>query len=170
MRPKRSARGGFTLLEATISAAIVAIMIGAGLSAVTQSQKSRRLAEQMSKARAISSSLLEEIAALAYSDPQEPGTPIGPDTYEDVQDRFTFDDVDDFDGLMLTPITDRDATWLTDDKWVATFRVVWVCTDDPSAVKTEDTSLKRIEVTLSFSGRDIHTASMVKSRGWEALQ
>lgn len=170
MPATRTSRRGFTLLEATISAAIVSIMIGAGLSAVTQSQKSRRLAEEMSKARAISASLLEEIMALAYSDPQEAGRPIGLDTNEDVQDRFTFDDVDDFDGLMLTPITDRDATWLTDDQWVANFRVIWVSSDDPSTAQAEDTSIKRVQVTLSFAGRDIYTASAVKSQGWEALR
>ena len=124
----------------------------------------------MSRARAISSLLLDEVAKLAYVDPQEPANTIGPDTYEDVQDRFTFDDVDDYDGLMLTPITDYDATWLTDDQWVATFRVVWICSDDPAQTKSDDTGLKRVEMTLSHAGRDVYIASTIKSRGWELLQ
>jgi len=168
--PSRSSRSAFTLIEATLAVAIVAIMIGAGLSAVTQSQRSRRLAEEMSKARGLAAILLEEVGALAYCDPQEPTRPLGPDTYEDVQDRFTFDDIDDYDGLMVTPITDKDATWLTDEQWVANFTVTWIVSDDPGTAQLQETNLKRIRVVLSHAGRDVYSGSIVKSKGWEALQ
>jgi type II secretory pathway pseudopilin PulG len=161
---------GFTLLEATLSVAIVSVMLGAGLSAVTQAQRSRKVAERVSEARSLASMLLEEATSLSYGDPQEPGRPIGPDTNEDVQDRFTFDDVDDYDDLMLTPVTDRDALWLTDDNWVARFHVTWISTADPSISRSSDTGLKRVEVALSYHGRTILTAAAIRSAGWEKTQ
>jgi type II secretory pathway pseudopilin PulG len=167
---RTSRRGAFTLIEAAMATTIVAIMIGGGLAAVTQARKSRNLAEERAQARQVASMLLEEALALAYEDPQEPGGLIGPDTYEDPSDRFGFDDTDDYHGLLLQPVTDSNAAWLTDVSWIAEFRVVWIDLSDATAERASDTGIKRIELVLRRGDRIVLRAGGVKSRGWEALQ
>jgi len=163
-------RGGFSLIEAAMATAIVAIMIGGGLAAITQSSKNRSLAKRQAIARNLAGMLLDEATGKLYEEPGILHSAIQTEANESVLDRTTLDDCDDYHGLTINPVTTQDGVVLCGGQWEATFKVDWINLTSPSTTRTVDTGIKRIHVVLSHRGVRVLEASVVKSRGWEQLQ
>ncbi len=158
----QSWRNAFTIVEAVISTVIVAVMFVAALSTVGASRVTQHKAALVSRGRLLAESLLSELLQRSYEDP-DGGAVFGVESGESSTTRTDFDDVDDFDGWSSSPPVDRDGTPLTDSiGWRRTVQVEWVDLSDPGQVKTVETGVKRITVTVEYG--DVPQASLVALR------
>lgn len=153
MRQRRVTRRGFTLIEATISLVIVSVVAVAGLSAVSVARKSRTSINDMILARMYADAVMAEIMGKRYRDAMEPNNPLGPDSSDDVLGLWArvADDVDDYDGYTITPVSDANLQPLSDGQWGAGIGVSWVDADDPTKIVATESGVKRITVGI-FKG------------------
>jgi MSHA pilin protein MshD len=94
-----SAQQGFTLLEVLIASVILSLAVAALSQAIVSGQSHAYDSLHRMRAMALAQSLMEEIIALPYRDPQGT-TAAGPDAGENRRDRF--DNMDDFHGYTET--------------------------------------------------------------------
>lgn len=156
MRQRRVTRRGFTLIEATISLVIVSVVAVAGLSAVSVARKSRTSINDMILARMYADAVMAEIMGKRYRDELEPNNPLGPDSSDDVLGLWErlANDVDDYDGHTITPISDANLRPLSDGQWGAGIGVSWVDPNDPTQIVSEESGVKSITVGI-FKGNKV---------------
>jgi prepilin-type N-terminal cleavage/methylation domain-containing protein len=93
---RQTHRGGLTLVECMIATGILSVAVLAVSEAIVAGHAHSRTAVQSAEAADLASTLMEEILALPYHDPQGPAA-FGPDAGEST--RLQFDNCDDFHGL-----------------------------------------------------------------------
>lgn len=147
----RTSARGFTLVEAILATIIVAVMFVAALNTVGASRLTQYQAAQVSRARLLAELLTAEILRQAYKDPD--GTPVfGRESNEAAAPRTGWDDVDDYHGLSDTPPVAKDGTALINASgWKRTVTVQWVDPADATQVRTTETGVKRITVTVTYA-------------------
>lgn len=161
-RRRAGGRGGFTLVEATVSTLIVAGLLAAALTAVTQTARSREILGERARGYLLAQEMMEEIFDKAYADP-DGGTGLGPDSGETGTDRGRYDDIDDYHNLSNQPPRRLDGTAYEDlPSWRRTVRVEYVLATDMNYVRTVDGGYKRITVEV-YRG-DVLMASLVAVR------
>lgn len=87
---------GFTLLEALLASAVLAMAIAAITMPFTASVQQQRFDARRSSAVTLAQEMMEEILSKSFSVQGEPSVP-GPETGET---RMTFDHFDDYDGYI----------------------------------------------------------------------
>jgi len=152
---RRRGEAGFTFIEILITLVFMSIALLAATSQFPMGLRVSESAENITLGTNLAQELLEEIRAYSWEDPNEPPyPPLGPDGLGET-DRFSFDDIDDFDGLMETPPVDLDGNPMDGaggrpnfSKYSRDVTVVYIdeTTGDVSAVPTP---YKRIEVGVS---------------------
>lgn len=170
MSPRRSPRHtklhGFTLVEAMISAVIVATMLVAAINTVGASARTQSATATSLRAQHMAALLMTEIESLAYKDPDLASLLLGLDAGERAQVRSTFDDIDDYKDYTQAPPTTRDGTLLsTDPSWAISVAVEWVNPADPGAAAglLVESNLKRIEVIVTFRGKPVANVVSLKA-------
>lgn len=136
---------GISLVEVTVSALLVGVLLVAALNAVGAVFKTRLAARQRQQGEALARELMAEIFKVSYSDP-EGGTGFGPDAGETGPTRAAFDDVDDYHEYLESPPADKDGNLLPGyDGWS---RQVTVERVEPLSLEpaSDDTGLLRITV------------------------
>ncbi len=171
-RARRPQHGhhGFTLIEAALGSVVVAILLGAGLTAVTQATKARKITQDRVLAQAYAQQIIEEVANKSYADPQETSPPLGLDGGEVADNRLTYDDVDDYNSTIIAPISVESGGALSDSTWEARVRVYWVQSSDFQATRASETGLKCVVVRVLKSGRQVLETRALRSRAWEDVQ
>ncbi len=172
MRNRDAVRRGFTLIEATISLVIVSVVAVAGLSAVSVARKSRTSINDMILARMYADAVMAEILGKRYRDALEPNNPLGPDGSDDVMWLWTrvADDVDDYDGHTITPVSDANMRPLSDGQWGAGIGVSWVDANDPTTIVSEESGVKRITVAVFKGNRVILRARALRTLGADQMK
>jgi prepilin-type N-terminal cleavage/methylation domain-containing protein len=105
-----SRRGGFTLVEALVSLSIVSIAGTALLLNVTSSTQTTDAATRQFMANGMAQQLMDQIAGQYYTDPgtSPTTTTLGPLSSDLVGPGWSaFNSINDFNGLSVTPPTDR---------------------------------------------------------------
>lgn len=98
----------FTLVEAAVSTVIVAVMIVAAMEAIGSSAEARRRSAELRTADDLIDWMLAEVASAYFEEPLTSGAAaLGPDAGDKDAPR-TFNDVDDYHGLAMSPPLDRD--------------------------------------------------------------
>jgi type II secretory pathway pseudopilin PulG len=107
MLRSRIRRSGFSLAEALIAISIVGLASASLLMSTQVAFDSTTSARDLMVADGLMGFLFNEVAGLPYHDKGETAfDPIlGPETGEN--SRATFDDLDDFNGLTMAPISDE---------------------------------------------------------------
>lgn len=162
-RESNKNRSGLSLVEVVISTAIVALVISAAMQTVATAVQLRSKTSVLRDGPALASTLLSEILAAAYIDPQDPAPAIGPNSGESIVVRSDFDDVDDFHAWTASPPVAPDGTALANYAgWSRTVTVEFV---DPADLTTtpSDLGLKRIEVTVTSPSSDVTTLTALRS-------
>src|SRR5437763_6911913 len=95
---QRHLRAGFTLVEASISVFIVAVLTCAGLAALGTASTTKLKQTNYARCYAIATVFMAEVLQQPYSD----GNAFGPQTGAT---RSTFVDVDDYNGYTQSPPT-----------------------------------------------------------------
>lgn len=166
-RSPGGARPAFTIVEATMSTIIVAVMLVAALNTVGVSKTTQHRAALAGGGQLLAEALMAEILQQSYQEPD--GTPVfGRETGELATIRTNYDDVDDYVGWSAAPPTARDGTALTNSThWKRTVAVDRVDPLDPMVVKTTETGAKRITVTAFYKDVPQATLVAVKTIDWE---
>ena len=122
----RKPRRGFTLIEAAVSAVIIAVMFSAALSTAAAARAREQKAIDRQRGLDLAQSLMSEILDKAYVDPGL--LPLfGPELAELLQPRSVYNDVDDYNGLVDSPPTYVNGTAITGySRWSRTVTVQWV--------------------------------------------
>jgi hypothetical protein len=163
MRPatQRPARFGraLTLVECVMALVIVSVMMVASLNTVAASRLGQFKNACAVRGQGLAHSLLANILGLPYEDPQ--GSPaFGPETGE----TFPFDDVDDYVNWSGS-VTDPNGTPLPGiETWTWTVAVDRVDPLDISQVRTFETGLKRITVTVRSGNLPVAVAVALKAK------
>ncbi len=95
--------GGFTLIEASLTTVIVGVGIAATMMLFFTSTRNNAFATHGTIGMMLAGHIQEAMAPLSFNDPITAGNTFGAETGQTLD---TFDDVDDFDGLTLTPPID----------------------------------------------------------------
>jgi type II secretory pathway pseudopilin PulG len=144
----RRSAPAFTLAEAMISMAVVAVLVTAAMNAAGAVGMQRKKTTDRVTAAALAEGLMTNVLGLAYKEPV--ATPLfGRETGELATDKSTYDDVDDFSGWTESPPRNADNTPMTDmTGWTRSVEVVWVQAATPKTVNATETGLKRVTVTV----------------------
>jgi type II secretory pathway pseudopilin PulG len=144
-------RSGLTLTEVVVSTMIVGLMTVAALNGLGSTTRSSELAGNRGIALGLADSLMAEILATSYSDPNGAPT-FGLETGE-AAPRTNFDDVDDFHGWNQMPPKAADGTTIPNR---ANFRqritVNWVVPATPQTTAVTDQGAKRVRVDIECDG------------------
>jgi len=142
----------FTIVEAMISTIIVGVMFVAAMNTVGASRLTQHKASLVCRSQLLAESLMSEILRQSYKDPD--GTPVfGREANESATPRTSWDDVDDYEGLSESPLVTKGGTALTNATgWQRTAKVEWVDAANPALVKTVESGVKRIVVTVAYNG------------------
>lgn len=108
---------GLTLIELVIAIVVIGVGVAGVLAAFTMAVRGSADPLQAKQALAVAEALLEEVqlAPFTYCDPDDPnagtatsaaGCSVPEDTGPEAGDSRPFDNVSDYDGLTLNPITD----------------------------------------------------------------
>ena len=126
----------FTLVEATISTVIVAVMLVAALQTVSSARLGEYKIGKQGQGLALALDLMAEIQQQTYEDPNGKAA-LGTEIGESTKDRRDFDDVDDYHNWSASPPEDAKGIDLPGlSGWERTVQVVWM-----------DSNLKTTSVT-----------------------
>ena len=169
-------RTGFSLVEATLSLVLVAVLMVASLHVAGAAAVTRGRADHRAAAVALAGSMLNEALGVAFDDPQLgpvadssngfSGPSWGPDPGEGGSaNRLGYDDPDDFDGWSSEPPREADGTPVPD---AGGFRrsvdVRRVRTGNPSQEAATDEGVRRIVVRVHRGERLLAEAVGVTAR------
>ncbi|MGD9789843.1 MAG: Tfp pilus assembly protein FimT/FimU [Phycisphaerales bacterium] len=167
MRSCSRHRHAFSLVEAVISTLIVAGLLVASLSVVSQGAKVRLTNQMRLDGLRYAEILLAKVQSLPYADPND--TPIlGIEVGDVTATPATYDDVDDFNGYQETPPTD--AAWQAmpvASRWKMSVSVTYVDPDANYAVAATDTGVKKITVVASSGDKPYATLWTIRTQAWD---
>ncbi|MFQ5413798.1 MAG: prepilin-type N-terminal cleavage/methylation domain-containing protein [Phycisphaerae bacterium] len=157
----------FSLIEVTIAAVIVAVMLVAALNTTGAVRVGQYQAIDESRGQGLAQDLMTEILRQAYEDPTDPK--FGRESGESKNPRSDYDDVDDYDGWSASPPEYRDGTSLVGvDNWTRSVTVEFVVINDVAgSASGSDTGVKRITVTVKRG--NVSVASLVAVRVGDVL-
>ena len=160
MSPNRRHSGvAFTLAEALLASAVLAMAITAITMPFTAAAQNDQVNARRTVAEALAQEMMEEILAKPFADPQGATVP-GPERGE--TSRNLFDNVDDYDGYVETdgniadaggaPLDDPPAAGLSRHVWAA---YVYIDGQSPADPPT----FVRVVVDVRYLGQPIVTLS-----------
>jgi type II secretory pathway pseudopilin PulG len=143
---RRSRAGGFSLVEAMVSAGIVGVMLVASVNLLSSAARTRASDGNHRTALLLAQQLMAEVQQQPYKEPSLLNILFGPELGENA--RTDYDDVDDYKNYNEKPPLDRTGAAMTDyAKWQRKVRVKWVNPDTLTESLT-DTGLVMIEVRV----------------------
>ena len=104
----RCSRRGLSMIEVVVSTLLVATILVVSLTASGNLLRNHSQQQAGVDGKALAAKLLDEVTALAFEDDDVAQRVFGREPDEDAADRSTWDDVDDYHGLALSPPTHRD--------------------------------------------------------------
>lgn len=158
----RTARA-VTLIECAGASIILGLLITAGLRAAAGAGASQAISTRALTGSLLAEGLAQEVLSLAYVDPSG-GTTLGPDSGEIAADKATFDDVDDFDNWSESPPKAPGGAVIAGmAHWTRSVRVYRALASVPDSNSGSESGLKRIEVTISYSGKLVYRISALRA-------
>jgi type II secretory pathway pseudopilin PulG len=146
-------RRGNTLVEVTVSTALVAVVLVAALETVGGAARSHQMATTETDAVNLAENMIAEVMARDYADPQG-GTGSGLDAGEaNGVIRDAYDDVDDYQSVDESPPVSRSGMAITGyTGWTRRTRIRLLNRvpdgDGTIATRSDDQGLKRIVVEV----------------------
>lgn len=142
-----SRRAGLSLLEVVMSTLMVGIVLVGAMNLLGAAVKGRTTTADQARAEQLAQRLMTEVLSNGYEEPDV--VLLGIDAGETSLGRWFFDDVDDYDGLNVSPLENRVGQALTNTTgWRQTVEVDFVTVANPAVTTNTDEGLKRITVTI----------------------
>ena len=153
------------MIEVTVASLLVGVIVVGSIVMLEASVRSQTAAADLLAGPSLADSLLAEVQSMAYEDPEQAGSAIGPDMIDLEIHRHLFDDVDDYDGWMATPPRARDGTPFTEyAAWRREVEVNWASPASGDEWAAGETGLKRIVVTVTAPDGTTTTRFGLRSR------
>ena len=152
---RETQRHGVTLIEVSISTALVGLVLVAALETLGGAMRTMRQTASELQAHSLAETLLAEVIALPYTDPTVDSGTLGLESDESAYggDRRLYDDLDDFAGWKVSPPKDRDGAALAGyDGWTRQVEVEYVTFSSFTSgfiTSNRDLGLKRVRVTVA---------------------
>jgi Tfp pilus assembly protein PilV len=161
--PRRSpARCGNSLLELTIATVVVGVLMVAALKAAGQSLFAQAMTAHKIQGELLARSLLSEVLQKPYQEPSAANAAMGVDTAETAGVRASYDDVDDYHGLIESPPTMPDSAAINAYAgWARSVSVVWV---DPVTLASAITDRGAKQITVAVTRDGVLAATAVGYR------
>lgn len=164
-RGASSRQRAFSMLETTIATALTALLMVVALNTAASVSLTLTRRGNVLKAAQLASVLLTEADEKCFQDPTQVTTALGLESGEAGANRTTWDDVDDFNGLSLNTIVDRDGNALPDSSgWRATASVDYAVISTPQTVSASATALKRIRLDLTDPSGRVHSFTALRTQ------
>ena len=161
--PVLPSRRGFTLVEVCVSVLIVGVMLAAALQTVGQSGLMQYRLSERSRANHLARMLMAEVLQQAYAET----TAARVFGAESGESRATYEDVDDYNGLVESPPANKDGSTFnlpSASTWKRTVAVVWI---DPTTLSVAspqtETGAKLITVSVYHNGVLVTKLSAVRT-------
>ncbi|MEQ9455234.1 MAG: carbohydrate binding domain-containing protein [Phycisphaeraceae bacterium] len=103
-------RRGFTLVETILAVVIVSLTVVAALASVAAVARTERIGLDSAQGHFLAQLLMSEVLACHYSDLSFAPGSFGLGAGESQSDRTTLNDIDDYHGLVESPVTYADGT------------------------------------------------------------
>jgi type II secretory pathway pseudopilin PulG len=166
VRPQITKLYGFTMIETTVSIALVSILLIGSLSTFAYTTNTINRDMDGLRALGLAEDLFSEISTLHFVDPVETTTRFGRESTEtSTTNRSAWDDLDDYNGLSESTLRYRDGTAIPNlSGWT---RQVTVTGINPSTLtNTTNISepLRLITITLQKSSSRNYTYQFFVSR------
>jgi len=163
-RTPDATRPAFTMIEATVSIIVVALMLGAALNTAGAARVRQESNTTRARATWLAQSLMSEIMEKPYTDPSG-GTLLGLDLSEVLTLRNSLDDVDDYDGITESPPRSADGANMTEFQgWTRSVAVTNVLSTDFRTASALDTNYKRITVTVKKGRMVLATLTALRTK------
>lgn len=149
--PRRHRRHrGFSLVEATVAIAVVGVLLAAAMAVRSAAAVRKDAAVRRERMHAIAAAILEEVSEQRYAEPGVVNVVLGVDAGESTAgNRAKLDDIDDYNGLVMTPPRDRlGQAFANSDGLTCTVTVRYVAMTDPAGMSVTNTGLSLITVTV----------------------
>ncbi|QDT69051.1 hypothetical protein MalM25_19770 [Planctomycetes bacterium MalM25] len=149
-----SRHSGVTLIEVAVSTALVGFVLVAALETLGGAMRMTRQTRDGVDANTLAETLMAEVIALPYSDPEGAASALGLEADEVVSssDRSTYDDVDDFHGWLQSPPEDRDGTPIPGyTGWSRKVEISYLHAEPVGSklgASTRDLGLKQVRITV----------------------
>ncbi len=159
----RSRRRAFTLLEATFSIVLVGGLVVVALDTVGASTVAKQALSDAAAGRLLGASVMAEVLRRDYEDPD--GAPLfGLEMAEMLVERDSYDDIDDYNGLAVSPPQYADGTVIPGyEGWSYSVDVVLVDQTDLSKEELADEGVKRIQVRVFRDGVEVVSFWAIKT-------
>lgn len=160
-------RASFTLVEVIVAAAVVSVLLVAALNTAAAARVGAYKLAERTRALQLAQSLMTEILQQAYADPVAGPNSFGVEPNDVGPNRSLFDDVDDYDGWVACPPTNRDGTVISGAAdYEQRVTVNWVAPNNLSLAAATNTGVKRIQVTINRQGRVVITLTAYRTQVW----
>lgn len=160
---------GFSLVEAAIASTIMAVLVVSGLNASGRLGVARYDQADRARARALADDLVGEMYPKAYRDPVSTPGPMGLDAGEGPI-RATYDDVDDYEGLLDAPPKDMAGEVLPGlDLWSREVSVARVRLENGKAVASEaDGGFLQVTVLVKKGDKELSRRVFLRALAMDA--
>lgn len=163
-------RRGFSLIEATFSVILVAVMFAAVMTTVGAARVVRYKTDGRSRGSTLAHDLMAEILQTPYEEPDGPGA-LGRDPSESGGDRADFDDIDDYDDWDASPPELKDGTAMNlPVGWSRAVEVRWIFANNLTLTSGTETDAKRIIVTVKHNNVTMAQITAIRTRAFPELE
>ena len=154
------------MIESIMAILIISVMYVAALNTIGASRVSEAVIADQRRGHQLAQQLLSEIVMLPYVDPNGDSGTLGVNGSEGAAgNRSNFDDVDDYNQWTEGPPQSKSGAVMSDlDEWKRTVDVTWIDPDDLARTRTEETSLKRITVTVKHRSKVVAILQAIRAK------
>jgi type II secretory pathway pseudopilin PulG len=156
-------RRGFTQIEILVSTLLMGILMVASLGSIAGTLQRGSLEATRSRAQLAAEAILQEILLLPNRDPQcDCG--FGLESGESGKSRAGFDDVDDYDNYLESPLTTKDGqTTVGELPWTRRVTIEHVTPQNLFKTQSTYTGIYRITVRVEAAGKVVAMASSYRT-------
>ena len=159
---------GFSLIETTMAALVVGLLLAATLNGVGSLARSRNATNEEAAGLALAQRLLEELLALPYNDPQTGDCVLTPGAGEAGSNRALFDNVGDYGGFSESVPRDKSGGAIAGvPAYGLSVALSYVVPATPAATTGTDQGAVRITITATRGTRTVATLSAVRTRAYD---
>ena len=162
---RKSARGGFTLIEVMVAIGVIGMGVAALFVSLQAGTKVNGSAAELTRAVFLGQEIREWTLKLPFSDPDsgDQGKPPGPDGSNP---QVFVDDLDDLMGVTFSPPRDGTGVPIADlADWSETINMTWRAPNDLSATVANGTSdVIHVEVQIRNKNQPLYTTSWIVTK------
>ncbi len=165
-------RRGLTLIETVISVAVVSLLLAAALNTTGVASATRALANDRRLAEELCQSMMSEILAHPFVDPDDGKDDLAPTFAESAfASRLAFDDIGDYHAWSASPPVNRDASAIAGTAGLTrTVHISRYINASRTDLFQHAGQVKVVRVRVLRNSRVIYELSALRAPDWDARE